>query len=233
VAAAPVTNPAGGLAWTDVDGQPEQVPPYVRGIAHDLNNALGVIRNYAAFLEQDLAGNAELQDFVREIADAAARASALTDGLLSPPVAAAAAPSEPAAAAPEAPATSARSVLVVDDDAATARITTRILEREDYTVLTAMGPEEALEVLRERGDEIAVVVTDVVMPGSSGIDLPDWIAQVMPETAVLRTSGYPKESLVARGVVPADADLLPKPFTAEELLELVRAAAGGGSAAGS
>jgi CheY-like chemotaxis protein len=218
----------------NVDGQADQVPPYVRGVAHDLNNALGVIRNYAAFLEEDLAGNAELQGYVREIADAAARASRLTDDLLAPPAAPAPAPAPtaapPAEAAPEQPAPRAATVLVVDDDAATARITSRILERGGYVVLTARGPEEALEVLREHGHEVAIVVTDVVMPGSSGIDLPDWIAQVMPETAVLRTSGYPLESLAARGVVPADADLLPKPFTAEELLERVRAA-GGGSAA--
>jgi DNA-binding NtrC family response regulator len=211
-----------------VDGQPEQVPRYVRGIAHDLNNALGVIRNYAAFLEQDLAGNAEWQEYVREISEAAARAVALTDGLLAPPAAAGAAETPPAADTQ--PAARLATILVVDDDAASARITRRILERDGYGVLTASGPEEALDLLREHGDDVALVVTDVVMPGSSGIDLPDWIAQMMPGTPVLRTSGYPQESLAARGVIPADAELLPKPFTAEELLERVRAA-GGGSAA--
>jgi CheY-like chemotaxis protein len=227
-----LTDPDRGVAWAPVDGQPEQVPPYVRGVAHDLNNALGVIRNYAAFLEQDLAGNAEWQEYVREISEAAARAVALTDSLLTPPAPAGApAPGPPAAPADAEPVAPVATVLVVDDDAASARITSRILERAGYAVLTAPGPEQALETLREHGDDVALVVTDVVMPGSSGIDLPDWIAQVMPGTAVVRTSGYPRESLAARGVIPADAEVLPKPFTAEELLERVHAA-GGGSAAG-
>jgi CheY-like chemotaxis protein len=224
-----LATPVDGLASEGVEGQPEPVPAYVRGIAHDLNNALGVIRNYAAFLEEDLAGNPEWQDYVREIRDASARAVKLVDGLLAPAEAAQPAPEAPAAA-PAAPAVVASTVLVVDDDAASARITRRILEREGFPVLTASGPQEALDVLREQGEEVVLVVTDVVMPGSSGIDLPEWIAQMMPGTPVLRTSGYPQEALAARGVIPADAELLAKPFTAEELLQLVRAVGAGPAA---
>jgi CheY-like chemotaxis protein len=224
-----IPAPVEGVAWHAVEAQPEPVPSYVRGIAHDLNNQIGVIRNYTAFLAEDLAGNPDHEEFVREIAEASARAAKLVGGLLTPPSAGAAAPA-PAAAAPPAEPVTAPTVLVVDDDGASARITGRILERDGYLVLTAASPQEALDVLKEHGDRVTLVVTDVVMPGSSGIDLPEWVAQVMPGTPLLRTSGYPKESLVGRGVIPADADLLPKPFTAEELLERVRAAGGGPAA---
>lgn len=199
-------------------GSPDQ-PRTVRGIAHELNNALAVILNYAAFLDDDLEGRPEQREYVAEIHRAGQRAAELVERL----EAADAAPAHesPSAAEAEPVAT----VLVVDDDDAVGRVTQRILARAGFRVLSASGAEEALAVMRYRGP-VDVLITDVVMPGQSGIELAGWVAEISPQTHVLRASGYPKETLLARGMIEAEDDILAKPFTGETLLARVNEAIG-------
>jgi CheY-like chemotaxis protein len=62
-------------------------------------------------------------------------------------------------------------ILVVDNELAVRRITQRALEGLGYTVLTAADGAEALAVLEIEGDAIALVLTDVLMPGMNGVTL--------------------------------------------------------------
>ena len=59
-------------------------------------------------------------------------------------------------------------VLVVDDEAAVQRVAQRILEHSGFTVLTASDGREAIEVYRERGQDISVVLLDMKMPHLDG-----------------------------------------------------------------
>lgn len=107
-------------------------------------------------------------------------------------------------------------VLLVEDNPAVARVTARMLERIGYTVLRADGAESAITLFEKRGAEIAVVVTDVNMPGAGGVGLSERLRDLRPRTKVLFISGFGQDAL---GLAQAAdrPDFLAKPFTEGEL----------------
>ena len=132
--------------------------------------------------------------------------------------------------APEAPnATGAPSgtetVLVAEDEAAVRESIRRILERAGYTVIEARHGADALLLWRERRDEIALVLTDLVMPEMRGGDLAACIHACAPETKIVYMSGYASEA--ARSTVSRHDVLLAKPFDVDTLLRVVRDALDG------
>jgi signal transduction histidine kinase/CheY-like chemotaxis protein len=122
------------------------------------------------------------------------------------------APQDPDVAATE-------TVLVVEDDPSMRRMAERILRRAGYEVTTAPGGRDALRRL-ETGERLDLLLTDVVMPEMSGTELAGRAAALYPELRILLMSGYVDRPGV--GPVEDDAELLEKPFRAEDLLEKVR-----------
>ena len=110
--------------------------------------------------------------------------------------------------------------LVVEDDEQVCRLVERILSRNGYTVLTAHGGEDALDFLRRHPLEIDVLVTDVVMPGMSGKELAEHIANIQPAVKVVYMSGHSDEILAHHGIAEGET-FLPKPFDQNELLQRV------------
>jgi CheY-like chemotaxis protein len=88
-------------------------------------------------------------------------------------------------------------------------------------VLEAASGRQALDLVRQSPDRIALLLTDVVMPGMSGRELAAAVAELMPGIPVLFTSGYTDSEIVRRGLLAPGAAFLPKPFT---MAALVRAA---------
>lgn len=121
-------------------------------------------------------------------------------------------------------ATGDEAVLVVDDDPDVRKLVERILDGGGYTVLTADGADEALEVVRRRDGEIDLLLTDVLMPGTAGPVLAEQIEREGFEVAVLFTSGYIDDPAMRRELVDADAGFLAKPLTPDSLLNAVREA---------
>jgi two-component system cell cycle sensor histidine kinase/response regulator CckA len=80
--------------------------------------------------------------------------------------------------------------------------------------------------------EINLLLTDVVMPGSSGRELADRIIELRPGTPVLFTSGYTDGEVERRGLVRPEAAFLQKPFTPEALVRAVGRELGDGEAGG-
>jgi CheY-like chemotaxis protein len=114
-------------------------------------------------------------------------------------------------------------VLVVDDDLAVGVIVARVLEHAGYGVCLAFSGSLALAALASGACDFALVLSDIRMPGMSGIDLAHEIQRGWPNLPILLMSGYESpEILVANGL--ADVPLLRKPFDQEELLEFVSAA---------
>jgi two-component system, cell cycle sensor histidine kinase and response regulator CckA len=124
-------------------------------------------------------------------------------------------------------------VLVVEDEAQVRDFTCRVLATHGYHCVEASNGVEALDVVRERGDSIDAVLTDVVMPGLGGGALAQRLAELRPRLPVLFTSAYSGEDVVRRGLIPADAPFLQKPFTPEALVaklqDLSAASVTGGS----
>jgi len=83
-----------------------------------------------------------------------------------------------------------RTVLLVEDDATTRSAAAVILAELGYGVIEADSGEEALEILRRSTTPIALLVTDLVMPGISGMELAHLAKQVRPALKLLYTSAY-------------------------------------------
>lgn len=109
-------------------------------------------------------------------------------------------------------------ILVVDDEEEVREILAETLQDFGYTVLTAASAEEALPLL-ERVGGVSMVITDVRMPGMSGLHLADEIRRRWPEMKVVLISGY---------FVPPEApqQFLKKPFHMKDLAIVVRSELG-------
>jgi DNA-binding NtrC family response regulator len=110
-------------------------------------------------------------------------------------------------------------VLVVEDDPSMRRMAERILRRAGYAVETSPGGRDALRKL-ETDERFDMLLTDVVMPEMSGTELAGRAAALYPDLRILLMSGYVDRPGV--GPVEDGAELLEKPFRADDLLGKVR-----------
>jgi len=111
-------------------------------------------------------------------------------------------------------------ILLVDDERALREIVKRQLTGHGYTVIAASDGVEALEVVT--GQQVDLVITDVLMPNMKGNELAAELAAVCPDAKVLFMSGYTRD-LLDRGDTTS---LLQKPFTVSDLLDHIRKALG-------
>jgi len=112
-------------------------------------------------------------------------------------------------------------VLVAEDDAAVRQVVSMVLRRAGYVVLDAAGPIEALTLAGEYREPIDLLLTDAVMPLSTGKELADQVKQLRPGVRVIYMSGYTDRDIVHQGVLDAEVNFLPKPITPAPLLDLV------------
>ena len=113
-------------------------------------------------------------------------------------------------------------VLLVEDAAPVRTLARRSLEACGYQVIDAADGPKALELSARHSGEIAVLVTDVVMPGMSGRELAERLAPTRPAMKVLYTSGYTDDAMVRQGVLNAGVAFLQKPFVPDSLARKVR-----------
>lgn len=113
-------------------------------------------------------------------------------------------------------------ILVVEDNAAVRELTTNVLSELGYQVLVAKHGQEALDLAARHPGSIALLLTDIVMPGISGWELARRLEQSRPHLRVLYLSGHPAERLADRAGNRPGSPLLSKPFTSEELARTVR-----------
>ena len=109
-----------------------------------------------------------------------------------------------------------KTVLIVDDDATIVSFVAESLTAK-YHVLTAASSEEALRLSKDYKKEIHLLLSDVQMPGMTGIDLATQIASHRPKIKVLLMSGYTGGMLVLN----EGWHFLPKPFIPSQLRVLI------------
>jgi CheY-like chemotaxis protein len=115
-------------------------------------------------------------------------------------------------------------VLLVEDEGAVRAAARRILSRNGYRVFESASPTDAIGLCVDRSRKIDLILTDVVMPEMSGMDLVARIHEARPEIPVLYMSGYPQDVIAHQGLVSGEVHLLEKPFTQKGLLRAVREA---------
>lgn len=114
-------------------------------------------------------------------------------------------------------------LLVVEDEEILRNSTGIILERQGYRVLLAANGQEALRIWTDRQDEIALIISDMVMPGGlSGLDLAAKLHSIRPSVKLILTSGYSEEILQHEAQSPPTYTFLAKPFWPQVLLDTVR-----------
>ena len=116
-------------------------------------------------------------------------------------------------------------VLLVDDDPAVREFARRSLVAAGYTVVAADGGEEALRASETWGDEIDVLITDIVMQGIHGPELAARIRAQRPNIGVVFMSGYAEGSAAGGGESRVSGEFLPKPFSGLALRHAIARAA--------
>ncbi len=118
-------------------------------------------------------------------------------------------------------------ILLVEDEPAILEVTTLLLERHGYTVLTAGTPGEAIDLAEKHAGEIHLLLTDVVMPEMNGRELAKNLLSLYPDLKRLFMSGYTANVIAHHGVLDEGVHFIQKPFSFKDLTNRLREALNG------
>ncbi|HMG76583.1 MAG TPA: PAS domain S-box protein [Pyrinomonadaceae bacterium] len=113
-------------------------------------------------------------------------------------------------------------ILLVEDEDVVRGLATKILEQSGYRVLAAARGKEAIRLGQECAEPIHLLLTDVVMPETSGKEVADCLRELLPGLRVVFMSGYTDEAIVHHGVLDSNVEFIQKPFTPNALVRKVR-----------
>jgi CheY-like chemotaxis protein len=112
-------------------------------------------------------------------------------------------------------------ILLVEDEPSLRMLARNVLQRAGYKVYEAANGVEALKVARQPDCVPDLLLTDIIMPEMSGLELADRLQRKWPGLAVLYTSGYTDHALLDRNALQPDTPFLQKPYVPASLLEHV------------
>lgn len=115
-------------------------------------------------------------------------------------------------------------VLVVEDDAAVMKLTAKILDGLNYTVMTAQTRGKAMDLIKRHAHRIELLLIDVVMPEMNGRDLANEIRSICPNLKTLFMSGYTADVIAQHGVLEEGVKIIQKPFATHAMASAVRKA---------
>jgi CheY-like chemotaxis protein len=135
-------------------------------------------------------------------------------------------PAEEASKAPHdqvGPGRGSETILLVEDEPMVLRLVQDVLHDRGYNVLAAVRGEDALRLCGGHAGPIALLLTDVMMPGMNGRELAERLTVERPEMRVLFMSGYTDDAALRRGVLDDSMPFIQKPFRPDLLARTVRA----------
>jgi len=112
-------------------------------------------------------------------------------------------------------------VLLVEDEGTVRTVAMRILQRRGFSVYVASSGEDALTMLSASGG-VHVIISDVMMPGMSGLELAERVAATSAPPPIVLMSGFAIPELDPEDLRRLAVRFLPKPFTPDELERVVR-----------
>ena len=113
-------------------------------------------------------------------------------------------------------------ILLVDDEAEIAELAAAMLTDEGYRVIVARDGFEALKIYQQIGKQIGLVILDFFLPVMDGDAVFDELRALNPEVVVVLSSGFAEQSKLGNMLAAGLKGFIPKPYTAEKLLEQVR-----------
>lgn len=112
-------------------------------------------------------------------------------------------------------------VMVVDDETSILRILRTLLSRQGYQVTALQEGSEAIKLFRQNPEAWDLVITDMIMPQTSGRDVAEAIRAIRRDIPVVLCSGYSSPSQVATAEPDLFSTFMPKPFDGKKLIQLV------------
>ena len=125
---------------------------------------------------------------------------------------------EPVEVTTEEPQGSGETILLVEDDEGVRELVKNSLKHLGYEVVTAVNSTEALQAL-DSSPEVALILTDVVLPGANGAELARQARTLRADLKVMYMSGYTENAIVHDGKLDPGVQLLQKPFTRLQLAQ--------------
>jgi PAS domain S-box-containing protein len=116
------------------------------------------------------------------------------------------------------PESSSSTVLVVEDDPAVRKLAVKILEKGGHRPLASSNVQEAIALANQLGEDLDLVLTDVIMPGMKGPDVFAAIHELCPRARVLYMSGYTDNVIEREGLGDDVVNFIQKPFSVSQLL---------------
>ncbi len=113
-------------------------------------------------------------------------------------------------------------ILIVEDEVPVRIFASRALSNKGYKIIEAENAETALELIKEHGTSIDLIVTDVIMPGMNGPTMVNEIKKTYPDSKVIFMSGYTEDALEDYEGDVAEINFLQKPFTLKDLAAKVK-----------
>ncbi len=113
-------------------------------------------------------------------------------------------------------------ILLVDDEAEIAELASMMLTDEGYRVILARDGFEALKIYQQIGNLIALVILDFFLPVMDGDAVFDELRSLNPDVVVVLSSGFAEQSKLGNMLAQGLKGFIPKPYTADKLLEQVR-----------
>lgn len=135
-----------------------------------------------------------------------------------------AAPRKAQSAEPESTRGSGETILIVEDDDRLRALTMRILAQNGYTTHGIGSGSQAVAFIRDHAGPMDLVITDVVMPGMSGMELAQRTHATRSDVRFVFMSGYTDDTIVRHGGLDQRLEFISKPFTTASLLTAVRKA---------
>ena len=115
-----------------------------------------------------------------------------------------------------------QTILVVEDEIAILDLTSKILEKMGYSVISANTPTQAINLARQHADKISLLLTDIIMPDMNGIDLVGYIKSFLPNLKYLFMSGYTANIIDYKNGLDIEKNFIQKPFSLKDLTVKVR-----------
>lgn len=112
-------------------------------------------------------------------------------------------------------------LLVVEDEESLLKMIHLMLERLQYKVITANSPSEAINIMKTKGEQVDVLLTDLLMPQMNGVELYQIIKQIKPDIQCIFMSGY-TDIMLYEHIINKDSNFLQKPFSMLDLAKKLR-----------